>query len=171
MAPERYHSNILEPLTPPRTPCARLRTSLQAPQSLKGRVVREAVGRRAISAPVFSRYRGGLKRSAASVAGSSDQRVVSPSSADAVVAERNDAAWTERGRPQAHETPLPAHCEAPAFWPPEVTEGALPLQRRLWLCLGRTEAPTRAPPPPRAAPEPVLWVVTSYATSSHFSAK
>jgi hypothetical protein len=41
MAPERYHSNVLEPLTPPRTLCERLRTRRLAPCSLTGNVVHE----------------------------------------------------------------------------------------------------------------------------------
>ncbi|XP_032261781.1 uncharacterized protein LOC116633279 [Phoca vitulina] len=64
MAPERYHSNVLELLTPPRTPCARLRKGRPAPRSLTGTVVLEAAGGPAISAPEPSRFRGGCQVSA-----------------------------------------------------------------------------------------------------------
>lgn len=76
MAPERYHSNVLELLTPPRTPCARLRRGRPAPRSLTGTVVREAAGGPAISAPGPPRFRGEGRGSGGSGAGGSGPRAV-----------------------------------------------------------------------------------------------
>lgn len=76
MAPERYHSNVLELLTPPRTPCARLRRGRPAPRRLTGTVVREAAGGPAISAPGPSRFRGEGRGSGGSGAGGSRPRAV-----------------------------------------------------------------------------------------------
>ncbi|KAM5176831.1 uncharacterized protein ACOB7L_011748 isoform 1-T2 [Callospermophilus lateralis] len=57
MAPERYHSNVLEPLTPPRTPCARLRTRHPAPRRLTGSVVCEATVGPSVPTLILSRFR------------------------------------------------------------------------------------------------------------------
>lgn len=77
MAPERYHSNVLEPLTPPRTPCVRLRSSRPAPQSLTGTAVRAPAGSRAISAPIRSGFCSGYPGTRGSGAGGYGRRVSS----------------------------------------------------------------------------------------------
>lgn len=143
MAPERYHSNVLELLTPPRTPCARLRRGRPAPRSLTGTVVREAAGGPAISAPGPSRFRGegrGVwweRCGRLPAAGRSSSEDAGGHDADA-------APTTEEG--PEREAPLPAHCEVPPFSPPEVAAAALPLERRL----AGTEAPTGVPRAARA---------------------
>lgn len=115
MAPERYHSNVLEPLTPPRTPSARLRKGRPAPRSLTGTVVREAAGGAAVSAPAPSRFRGGWRASAVGCERRGRLRAAGrPSSGDAPVADGRDVA--------PHN--------APPFPPPEVAAAALPVERR-----------------------------------------
>lgn len=135
MAPERYHSNVLEPLTPPRTPCVRLRSSRPAPQSLTGTAVRAPAGSRAISAPIRSGFCSGYPGTRGSGAGGYGRRVSS-------------GADSARKGPETR--PLPAHCEVPRFLPPEVAAAALLLGPRPWRRLEGTEAPTRAPGVSRA---------------------
>lgn len=76
MAPERYHSNVLEPVTPPRTLGVRLRRGRPAPRSLTGRVVREVARGLAISAPIASRFGGDCGASRGIGAGGPGLRVV-----------------------------------------------------------------------------------------------
>lgn len=107
MAPERYHSNVLELLTPPRTPCARLRKGHPAPRSFTGMVVREAAGGPVISAPKLSRFRGGCELSACR--GGEAPVAVRSSSGDAPVADEHHAAPHCESRPRSQLPHLPSN--------------------------------------------------------------
>ncbi|XP_033047304.1 uncharacterized protein LOC117071441 [Trachypithecus francoisi] len=150
MAPERYHSNVLELLTPPRTPCARLRTSAVRREASREAEFLTAAGGRAIITPVFSLLVVGVRWWKGTVKEAPGDELClgrgrSHGQCDVDGARKNPE------RSQTHEAPLPARCEVPLFPPPEVAAAALSWSAVPEGACQRAEAPTRAPCVPHSA--------------------
>lgn len=159
MAPERYHSNVLELLTPPRTPCARLRKSRPAPRSLTGTVVREAADGRAISAPMPSRFHGGCPVSSGRGAGGSGWLAV-PRAGTLLSPMSTTRHLTMRRRSR------PPRSRRPRFPSDGVRDGVRRGPRRPCVRVSRPSAGLRM-----RLLGSVPWVAASYSASSCCSAK